>query len=206
MKFDSAGVGLAIVVALAMGASIQCEAADAYGPRITVPSANHCAPQQRVQPVAQSVTVTVPVPPPPKPYMLPACGQSPDCPPPAAAVPTRSMPVKVDIAVRPEACDQRPTVPVVCRDPGFLGPIISHSIGLLGATIAAPFRVAEMLCPLGVRPCPPKKPCGPPPCAVNCDYPPSEVSQFAPRYPPRMTQPVSCTPVLGCAPPGSLSA
>jgi hypothetical protein len=202
MKSDFLGLGLAIVVALLTGASIQCEAADAYGPGSTVPSARYCPPQQRVQPAARSVTVTVPVPPPPKPYMLPTCGQSPYCPPPAAAPPSRSMPVRVDIAVRPEACNQWPTVPVVYRDPGFLGPIISHSIELIGATIAAPFRVAEMLCPTGIPAGPPGRPCGPSPCAVNSGYPPPAASQFAPTYPQRMIQPVSCRPVLGCAPPG----
>ncbi len=151
MKSSFVGMLLATVVALSMGASVQCEAADFIRPRMSCPSVHPCAPQQRVQPVAQSVRVTVPVAPLPKPYMLPACGQSPYCPPPAAAPPSRSIPVRVDIAVRPEACDQRPAVPVVYRDPGFLGPIISHSIGLIGAAIAAPFRVAEMLCPLDVQ-------------------------------------------------------
>jgi hypothetical protein len=190
MKSRFVGMLFATVVALSMGTSLLCEAAELCKPRITLPSARYCPPQQRVQPVAQSVTVTVPVAPAPKPYMLPPCGQPPYCPPPAAAPPSGSVPVRVDIAVRPEACDQRPTVPVVYRDPGFLGPIISHSTGLIGATIAAPFRVAEMLCPTDIPACPPGRPCGPPPCAVSSGYP------------PRMTQPVSFRPVMGCVPPG----
>jgi hypothetical protein len=202
MKSDFVGLGSVIVVALLMGVSLQCEAAEVCEPRISLPSARYCASQQRIQPVAQSVTVTVPVAPPPNPYMPPACGQPPYCPPPAAALPSRSMPVRVDIAVRPEACDRLPPVPVVYRDPGFLAPIISHSVGLIGATIAAPFRVTEMLCPTGVPACPPGRACGPPPCAVNSGYPPPAASRFAPACPQRTTQPVSCRPVMGCAPPG----
>ncbi|MGO9571134.1 MAG: hypothetical protein ACLP5H_26715 [Desulfomonilaceae bacterium] len=162
-----------------------------------------CAPQQTVQPVARSVNVTVPVPQPPKPYMPPACVPSPYCPPPAAAAaPSRPMPVRVDIAVRPEACDQRQPVPVVYRDPGFFGPIIRHSVGLVGATVAAPFRVLEMLCPLEGPPCSPKRQCGPPPRAMNCGYPPA-APQFVPKCPVPITQPVPpCPPVLACAPPG----
>ena len=56
------------------------------------------------------------------------------------------MPVRVDIAVHPEMRDQRRPVRVVYRDPGFLGPIIAHSVGLVGAAVAAPFRIVEMLC------------------------------------------------------------
>jgi hypothetical protein len=163
-----------------------------------------CAPPQTsrsVQPVARAVQVTVPMPQPPKPYMPPRCVPPSYCPPPAAAAPSRSMPVRVDIAVRPEACDQQRPVPVVYRDPGFLGPMISYSMGLIGATIAAPFRVAEMLVPLAGRSCPPKQPCGPPPRPQDCGYqgPPP----FAAKCPPPITQPAAlCQSVFGCAPPG----
>lgn len=158
-----------------------------------------CAPPQpRVQPVVRSVNVTVPVPQPPRPYMPP-----PHCPPPATVAPSRPMPVRVDIAVQPEACDQRRPVPVVYRDPGFLGPIISNSLGLIGATIAAPFRLAEMLCPLEAPACPPKRPCGPPRGMANCGYPPPVAPQFVPKCPVPITQPAGpCGPVLTCAPSG----
>lgn len=168
------------------------------------PGVRPCVPQQPIQPVARSVNVTVPVPQPPKPCMPPACVPAPYCPPPGAATaPSRPMPVRVDIAVRPEGCDQRRPVPVVYRDPGFLGPIISHSIGLIGATVAAPFRIAEMICPLDTSPCPPQRPCGPPPPPpLNCGYQ-SPPPQFAPKCPAPITQPVApCPPVLTCAPCG----
>ncbi|AFM28039.1 hypothetical protein [Desulfomonile tiedjei] len=169
----------------------------------SLPGVRPCTPQRQMQPVARSVNVTVPVPQPPKPYMPPTCAPAPYCPPPAAAAPSRPMPVRVDIAVRPEACDRARPVPVVYRDPGFLGPIISHSIGLIGATIAAPFRVAEMLCPLDAPACPPKRPCGPPPYPANCGYPPPAAPQFAPKCPVPITQPVApCPPALTCAPCG----
>ena len=174
------------------------------------PAVRPCAPRQAVQPVARSVTVTVPMPQPPRlcgppqyapsPYCQPLCGPplcapSRCCQPPAATAPARPMPVRVDIAVRPETCDQRCPVPVVYRDPGFLGPIIRNTVGLVGATIAAPFRVAEMLLPLD-PPCPPRRQCAPP-CPVNCGYP-----QFAPKCPVPVTQPVYRGPVFTCAPCG----
>jgi hypothetical protein len=203
MKSDFVRMGLAIVVALAMGASVQCEAADVCRPKISFPSVQPYASQQRVQPVARSVQVTVPMPQPPRPCGPPAClpSQSYCRPPVSATAPSPPMPVRVDIAVRPEECDQRHPVPVVYRDPGFLGPIISHSVGLIGAAIAAPFRVAEMLCPLEAPACPPKQRCGPTSRPLNCGYPPPAAPQFSPKCPAPITQPVSCRPVLGCAPP-----
>ncbi len=206
MKSDFVGLGLAVVFAVLVASSLPCDAAELCKPRITVPSVGSCAPQRQVQPVARSVTVTVPVAPCPKPYMLPACGRPPYCPAPAAAPPRQPMPVRVDIAVHPEACTQRPPVPVVYRDPGFLRPIIGHTIGLIRATIAAPFRMAEMLCPTRVPACAPGRPYGPPPCPVNNGYPPPGVTHFGPTCPPRMTRPVSWRAAMGCAPPGPSAA
>jgi hypothetical protein len=169
------------------------------------PGVRPCAPVQPTQPahpVARSVRVTVPVPQPPKPCMPPTCAPLPYCAPrPIAVAPSPPVPVRVDIEVRPETCDQRRPVPVVYRDPGFLGPIISHSIGLIGATVAAPFRFAEMLIPLDGPPQPLRGPCGPPPCNMNGNYPPPP-PRFISKCPAPITQPVSCGPVAGCAPPG----
>jgi hypothetical protein len=204
MKSDLVGIGLAIVVALAMGASVQCEAADVCRPEISFPSVPPYASQQRVQPVARSVQVTVPMPRPPRPCGATVCLPPPmHClPPGSATAPSPPMPVRVDIAVRPEECDQRYPVPIVYRDPGFLGPIIYHSVGLIGAAIASPFRVAEMLCPLEASACPSKQRCGPTSRPLNCCYPPPAAPQSASKCPAPITPPVSCRPVLGCAPPG----
>jgi hypothetical protein len=190
-------------ITLTVGASVQCEAADVYGTRSCFPSARPFVQKQEARPVARSVRVTVPVPQPPRQCLPPACPPSPMyCRPTVCAPPARSIPVSVDIAVRPESCDQRRPVPVVYRDPGFLRPIVYHSIGLVSATIAAPFRVAEMLCPVTAPPCPPRRPCGPAPCSVNRGYPRPGPCQFVRPCPPPMRRPMSCRPVLACAPPG----
>lgn len=160
------------------------------------PQNTPCAARQPIpQPVARSVSVKVPIS--RTPLALPPypCGEVRDR-------QSQPMPVRVDIAVRPEEYDQRHPVPVVYRDPGFLGPIISHSVGLIGSAIAAPFRVAEMLCPLEAPACPPSRWCGPTSRPRNCGYPPPAAPQFSPQCPAPITQPVSCRPVLGCAPPG----
>ena len=205
MKSDFVGMGLATVVALSMGASVQCEAADVCRPKISFPSVQPYASQQRVQPVARSVQVTVPMPQPPRPCGPPACMPPPMyCSPPgSAAAQSPPMPVRVDIAVRPEECDQRYPVPVVYRDPGFLGPIISHSVGLVGAAIAAPFRVAEMLCPLEAPACPPMQLCGPTSRPLSCGYRPPANPSFPRTCSAPITQPVyPCRQLLACAPPG----
>lgn len=194
-------MGLAIVVALLMAASVQCEAADVYRPKIAFPSTRPYSPQQRVQPVEQRVGLTHPMPHPPRPCGPPVRPSSPlYCPPPVSATaPPSRMPVKVNMAVRPERWDRRKPVPIVYRDPGFLGPMIAHSIGLMGATVAAPFRVAEMLFPVQARACPPRQRCGQP-------YPPP-ICQSRPLVNPTFVRkcpvPISpCRPPLACAPPG----
>lgn len=165
-----------------------------------------CGPQlpaQPAPPVARSVNVTVPVPPPAQVCAPATCAPAPPycCSPAAPPAPPRQMPVRVDIAVRPEACDQRRPVPVVYRDPGFLGPIICHSVGLVGAAVAAPFRVLEMLCPVPAQPCPRR--CGPRPQPSTCGYQQQTSPSFAPKCPMPCTQPVApCPPMLACAPPG----
>lgn len=192
------------VATLTLGASALCAAADFRNSGGYFPSMSPCAPKQDVQRVVRTVRVNVPVPRQPPCYVPPAC-----VPPhmsrlPAMAAPPapRPVPVSVDIAVRPESCVQRRAVPVVYRDPGFLGPIVRHSIGLVGATIAAPFRVAEMLCPVTAPVCPPRRPCGPPLCSVNQCYPQPVPCRLVPPCPAPMRRPMPCRPVLKCAPPG----
>jgi len=162
-----------------------------------------CTPQQpqQAQSVARTMNVTVPVPRPPQPLGPPACGPFPSlCPPvPSQARETRPLPVRVEVAVRPESLEQRNPVPVVYRDPGFLGPMIRHGVGLVGATVAAPFRVAEMLVPVGCAP--PAAACRPAPpqgCRPTAPAPPP----FVPLCPVPPSQMVSkCLPPVGCAPP-----
>jgi hypothetical protein len=163
------------------------------------------SPQQPVQPVARSVQVTVPVPAAPERCRPPAPFPPHPCAPPAppAAAPPRTMPVRVEVSVRPEAHDQQRLVPVFYPDPGFMGPIVSHSFGLVGATIAAPFRVAEMLIPLASPPCRPMPKCGPPPSAMNCGFQRPAPPSFVPQCPVPVTRPAStCVPGIACAPPG----
>jgi len=195
---------LATAVALAIAASVQSEASDVYKTGSCFPSVRSSVQKQDVRRVAHSVRVTVPVPQPPRQCLPPGCPPAPMyCPPPVCAPqPVRPIPVSVDIAVRPESCDQERLVPVVYRDPGFIGPIVSHSIGLIGATIAAPFRMAEMLCPVTVSPCFPKTPCEPPSCSVNRCYPQPDPCRFAPPCPRPVSRPMPCKQLMACAPTG----
>ena len=160
-----------------------------------------CTPQQPQQAkvVARTVQVAVPAPRPTQPAAPPACGPFPSLCPSVSSQPkdTRPMPVRVEVAVRPEGPEQRNPVPVVYRDPGFLGPMLHYGVGLVGATVAAPFRVAEMLLPVQApqtpSTCQPSRPQG-------CRAPVSPPS-FVPlcSAPARMTSP--CLPSVGCAPP-----
>lgn len=205
MKSTFAGLFLGTVAALALAGTAHCQTGAFCTPQAVSPMIHPNAAQQRIQPVARSVQVTVPVPQPPRPYGgPPACRPSPMyCRPQAAPAPSPPMPVRVDIAVRPEASDQRHLVPVVYRDPGFLGPIVCHSVGLVGATIAAPFRVAEMLFPVEAPACRPKQPCGPSARPLNCGQWPPVSPPFARKCPMPLTRPACpCCPVLACAPPG----
>jgi hypothetical protein len=205
MKSTFAGLILSTVAAFALGATAQCETGFLCKPQAASPSGHPYIPQQRIQPVARNVQVTVPVPQPPRPYGRPAYLPSPMyCPPAApATAPSPPVPVRVDIAVRPEGCDRRHLVPVVYRDPGFLGPIVCYSVGLVGATIAAPFRVAEMLCPLDAPACRPKQRCGPSTRPLGCGYPPRVSPPVTPKCPVPLAQPAPpCCPVLACAPTG----
>lgn len=162
-----------------------------------------CGPQipaHPAPPVARSVNVTVPLPQTTQVQIPRPCGSvAPYCQP-AAPPPSRPMPVRVDIAVRPESCDRRHPVPVVYRDPGFLGPIVAHSVGLVGAAIAAPFRIVEMFCPVPVQPCPQR--CCQRPAPNPCGYQ-QPIPAFVPKCPVPCTQPVPpCRPVFACAPQG----
>lgn len=166
-----------------------------------------CVPQKAVQgpqPVARTVNATVRVPSPNKPYCGPGVSPSqPLCAPaPPATAPVRPLPVRVEVAVRPELFEQRRQVPVVYRDPGFMGLIVRHTVGLAGATVAAPFRVLEMLIPLDAPPNAGNRRCGPP-RPQNCEYQQPAAPRFVPLCPPPVTRPAyACAPSVGCAPTG----
>lgn len=165
-----------------------------------------CMPKLSAQPappVARSVNIAVPVPQAPHPCVPRTYGPGAryGCPPVATAPPPRPMPVRVGITVHPETRGQRRPVSVVYRDPGFLGPIICHSVGLVGAAISAPFRIAEMLCPLPTQPCRPR--CSPAPQPPRCGSQRQPVPCFVPKCPVPCTAPAPpCGLRLACAPPG----
>ena len=169
----------------------------------------YCPPAQKPPPqsVQRTVNVQVPVQRPLPPMCLPPnrCGVPP-CPPPIKPV---SVPVRVNVAVTPSCEPPRKMVPVVYRSPGILKPVIRHAAGLVGASLAAPFRAADMFLPTY---CPSmsqrRPPCGPrgmgrgpvgfcgvpgPRCA-----PPQRCCSLPcpPPCPPR------CAPPMQCAPPG----
>jgi hypothetical protein len=111
--------------------------------------------------------------------------------------PSQSLLFRGDVAVEPgPGCNIR-SVPLRFREPGPLQPMISHGVGLIGATIAAPFRLAEILCPLPPRPCKPMRApsCGPmhpgPPISPAC-YPMPLPCLGGPHA---CLQPVVCAPV-----------
>ncbi len=150
------------------------------------------APRQPVgQPVARTVSVQVPVP--CAPPVLPPCSSGE-----VRYGPSRTLPVREEVAVRPEpGCDSG-LIPVAFRDPGPLQPIISNGVGLIGATLAAPFRVAEMLCPLPQRTCKPVR-------ALSCGprHPASPMSPVChPVHAPCLGGPHACLQPVACAPVG----
>jgi len=79
---------------------------------------------------------------------------------------SQSLPVSVEIAVKPETACDRQRIPVALRDPGPLQPIIYSGVGLVGAVVAAPFRLIEILCPLRLQ-----QPCSAPAPRMICPPP-----------------------------------
>jgi len=89
-------------------------------------------------------------------------------------------------------------VPLYFRDSGPVKPVIEHIVGLVGATVALPFRVAETLCPL------PQHACGPPimPSCQRIPCVPPALPVCAPTPAPPCSVAPSCLPPLVCAPVG----
>ena len=112
--------------------------------------------------------------------------------------PSRTLPVRVEVPVRLDTCCDSRKIPATFPHPGPLQPIISSGVGLVGAVLAAPFRVAEMFCPLPQRTCKPMRTisCGP-------TYPaPPTPPVWYPAHLPWLSGPHACPPPLVSGPVG----
>ena len=193
------GIGIAIIALILVLGELPSSAQSTLFPQhpMGLQQKIQYAPRQPVgQPVARTVSVQVPVP--CAPPVLPPCSSGE-----VRYGPSRTLPVRVEVAVKPEtACDNR-QLPVRFRDPGPLQPIISCGVGLVGSALAAPFRLAEMFCPLPPRPCKPMRApsCGPmhpgPPMSPAC-YPMLLPCLGGPHA---CLQPAACAPVGPCVAP-----
>lgn len=190
-------VPVALVMVAAGLPSLAQSPFPSYGPPASGPNLQ-CAPRQAAPPpVARNVQVRVPVPCGPEVSSPYRCGE-------VRHRPSPTMPVRVEVAVKPEpACDGR-RIPVKFRDPGPFQPILATGAGLIGATVAAPFRLVEILVPWGrEQPCqgpPPRPACaasGPPapPRGVGLPWYPGNVHKVC--APP----PLTCGVPLGACPP-----
>ena len=141
MKYRGIGIAvITLILALEEAPSLAQSTPFPQYPAV-IPHNRQCVPRRPVaQPAVRSVNIRVPVPYAP-PVLLP-------CPPGEVRYgPSRTMPVRVEVAVKPETpCNGR-RVPATFRDPGPLQPIISNGVGLVGSLLAAPFRVIEMFLP-----------------------------------------------------------
>jgi hypothetical protein len=199
MRYLALGLGLAVcIMAFTALPSLAQQPFPSYYPPIAG-QGPQCAPRQPApQPVARNVQVKVPVP----------CGPAALSPSPCGKIrhqPAPPMPVRVEVAVKPEPAWDSKRIPVRFRDPGPFQPIICTGVGLLGATIAAPFRLIEILVPCETQPCarPPLRPMCPPPgpaapvCAPGVPAFPGPICKTPP---PR---PLACGMApTACPPPG----
>lgn len=124
--------------------------------------------------VSHAISVKVPVPTVPQHGARPVPGGSACVPP--ASVP-RAFPVRVEVAVKPDLGCKPELAPVAYRDPGPLRPLIANAVGLVGSTIALPFRLIETVLPL-----PSQGPCGSP--SLRCPPPPAACRPFGPSIAP----------------------
>jgi len=204
-------IAIVIVVACGVPPILAAQMANQWSPGGPPPLKS--AGSGATKPVAKTVNVTVPISTPPPtfcaapPIMQCPPIQGPPCWTPPVSKPT---PVRVEVSVRPDLCDRPDLAPVVYRDPGFFKPIIASATCLVGATVAAPFRLLETLIPVDVPPncgppvpppgCLPSTPpppvtgrCGPPPCVGPPVCAPGGPS-LAPL--PRKTACPTCGPVI----------
>lgn len=192
MKYQ--GIGIVIIALILVLGELPSSAQSTLPPQhpMGLQQNMQYAPRQPVgQPVARTVRVRVPVP--CAPPVLPPCSSGE-----VRYGPSRTVPVRVEVAVRPEPCCDSRRIPVAFRDPGPLQPIISSGVGLVGSLLAAPFRVAEMFCSLPQQTCKPLRApsCGPrypaPPMAPVCH----------PVHAPCFSGPHTCLHPAACAPLG----
>jgi len=170
MKYRGIGIAIMALVLVLWELPSFAQSTLPYRHPLDVPQNMKYAPRRPVaQPVARTVSAQVPVP--CAPPVLPPC--------PPGKVPCRM-------------------VPVCFRDPGPLQPIICNSVGLVGAAVAAPFKLAEMLCPLPPKPC---KPMEAPSCGPRHPGPPMAPACY-PMPLPQFCGPHGCPPPVACAPVG----
>lgn len=155
-------------------------------------------PTQTAPPKAQVRQVNVNVPCPPQQCAPPVC-PPPQCGPVCKPwVPPRPkpqmVPVRVEVAVRPESgCADR-MAPLYRRNPGPFKPILGHTVGLVGSVIALPFGIAEMF---HARTC--KQKCPPRVCAPMC--PPYQAMNPVRKCAPRPVTACAPQPSYPCPPP-----
>jgi hypothetical protein len=185
MKGSFVGLVLATVIAFSFGASVPCEPGDIGNSQKGYPTANpwgHNGPGPGVNsgsrhwPKEQALQGV-------RPSAVPCFGP---------------IPQKVkECPAPPPDCGPK-LVPLYFRDPGPVKPVIQHIVGLAGATVALPFRMAETLCPL------PQYTWGPtimPSCQPIPCVPPT-LSLCAPTPPPSCSVAPTCFPPLVCRPVG----
>ncbi len=191
MKRSFIDLLLAIVIAFLPGTSVRCHAGSICTPQgctQTVHTYDKSGPKPFVNPSIPHVPAGAES---PHWYRKPLpCGTQP------APLLCRSVPQKVRTCTAPESACGSKLVPLYFDDPGPVRPIVQHVVGLVGATVALPFRVAEILCPLPWQDCAPVTavPCGPvpvPPTTLSDCYP---IPQRACRMPPACLAPVVCAP------------
>ena len=160
-------------------------------------------PTQPPRSVQRTVNVNVPVQSPlPPTYSLPrGCGIRP-CPP----VKPSTVPVRVNVAVTPTYPLRQKMVPVVYCSPGPIRPVVTNAVGLAGALVAAPFRVADMFLPVY---CPgmyqKRQQCGPP-RAMRGPFGYRGAAQpmcVPPLRKCAIVGPPPCPPPMACAPSGA---
>ncbi len=192
MKAGVFGVVVTAIMALLMGSP--CFPQGALAPHCPQGSwvQGKCASRQPVpQPPTRSVSVRIPFSCPPVAVPASPCSR-------VRYHQPQTLPVRVEIGLRPESSCQTRRAPIMFRDPGPLRPVICHGVSLAGALVAAPFRLIETVFPVGPhRLCP-----AVPPVPMRFPVPNSACPPPAPSIAPF---PQSVCPSVGsCLPPPML--
>lgn len=109
---------------------------------------SHCgpsvpSPQTQPRPIQSTVNVSV-VPAPLPPYCPMPRRRGYACPQPVKPLP---VPVRLNVSVTPQCPEEKRMAPVVYHSPGPIKPVVQNAVGLAGAIVALPFRVADMFLP-----------------------------------------------------------